>query len=96
MSFSKLTLEILDRLNQWRAAGDADADRKLAEAIEAAIGGRPLPTYSDVSSDGSTGAAGNLDAMPTLEERRRRAYAKVTAGQPLTAEDENLIIFGLP
>jgi hypothetical protein len=47
MSFSKVTLQIMTRLQRWRAAGDPDADRKLAEHIEAALGNQPLPSYSD-------------------------------------------------
>jgi hypothetical protein len=47
MTFSKVTQDIMARLQRWRAAGDPYADRKLAENIDAAIGKRPLPSYSE-------------------------------------------------
>jgi hypothetical protein len=86
----------LDRLKKLRANGDPDADRKLAEDIEAAITGRPLPSHSEELSPSDAEILDILDRRPTGDELRRRAYAKVLAGQPLDPEEEEAIVFGWP
>jgi hypothetical protein len=69
MHFSNITLKILEQYNKFRAAGDPDADLKLAHLIEAAIAGRPRPLCPDspahVRSDGKV-----RSVELTVEEER--------------------------
>ena len=77
-----------------RTNGDPDADRKLAEDVEAAIAGRPLPSDSEELSPFDAETLAILDRGPTGDELRRRAYAKVIAGVPLDPDEENAILWG--
>ena len=40
----------MTRPQRWRAAGDPDAECKLAERIKAVLGNRPLLSYPEVNS----------------------------------------------
>ena len=89
MNFSKTTLQILERFRKACAAGDPDADHKLAESIDAAIAGRPLPSGAE-----SSVPVTSVHRL-TPDERKARAYRKVIDGIPLDPDDENAIIFGM-
>jgi len=93
MAFSKITLGILDLLKKLRAAGDPDADRKLAEAIEAAIAGQPIPAFSTESSL-RPAETRSISGRERTEEVKRRACAKIIDGIPLDPEEENAMISG--
>jgi hypothetical protein len=94
MSFSKVTLQIMARLQRWRAAGDPDADRKLAENIDAAIGNRPLPPNAQVSPIMRAEAPTISGRNQLTAEYRKRAYSKILEGRPLEEEEENALVFG--
>jgi hypothetical protein len=93
MSFSKVTLQIMTRLQRWRAAGDPDADRKLAEHIEAALGNQPLPSYSDGKPTARAEAPMVLDRRTVIEECWRRACRKIVEGRSLDEAEENAVLF---
>ena len=94
MKCSEITLKILDRLKKLRANGDPEADRKLAEDVEAAIAGRPLPSDPEELSLLDAQTLDTLHRAPTDDELRRRGHAKIIAGLPLDSDEENAILFG--
>jgi hypothetical protein len=94
MTFSKVTQDIMARLQRWRAGGDPNADRKLAENIDAAIGNRPLPPNAEVNPTMRAEAPTISDRKQLTEEYRERAYSKILEGRPLEEEEENALIFG--
>jgi hypothetical protein len=94
MTFSKVTQDIMARLQRWRAAGDPYADRKLAENIDAAIGKRPLPSYSEENPATRAQAPLIADRKQLREENRKRACRKILEGRPLDEEEEDAMVFG--